>query len=415
MNILYLEPYWGGSHRAVAESLVAQWENSGHCIRFCRLPDRFWKWRMRAASLDFLRQLEDLAGEQGLNEYLKNYDVLWVSALCDIAQLRGLLPSSCPPVFAYFHENQLTYPEVRGRGNKQPKHQEGKTLNRDMDFHFGFTNISSALASDLIAFNSEFHRRSFLDAIHPFLQALPDKRPKWAVRRIANKSIVLHLGVDEVYLELGRKRLVRWPQSIKSPIILWNHRWEFDKQPEVFFAALRLLKRQGVNFQLVVLGENFQVRPQVFEQAQQEFHEELLHWGFLSERKRYLELLGCCHIVVSCAIQENFGLAILEAIAAGVWPVLPSRLSYKELYGGVCANKIFYDVNWESGKEDYRESELLAAALLQHCQEPNYVQMEDREKLLKLVAPFSWQKRSVQFMDCFERLRGCRIKDDRER
>jgi hypothetical protein len=36
-------------------------------------------------------------------------------------------------------------------------------------------------------------------------------------------------------------------------------------------------------------------------------------------------------VVVSTAIQENFGLSIVEAILAGCFPILPNRLSYPEL------------------------------------------------------------------------------------
>jgi len=34
---------------------------------------------------------------------------------------------------------------------------------------------------------------------------------------------------------------------------------------------------------------------------------------------------------VSTAIQENFGIAVVESVLAGCWPLLPNRLSYPEL------------------------------------------------------------------------------------
>ena len=44
--------------------------------------------------------------------------------------------------------------------------------------------------------------------------------------------------------------------------------------------------------------------------------------------------LGCASIVVSTANQENFGIAVAEAVAAGAFPLLPSRLSYPDLLPG---------------------------------------------------------------------------------
>ena len=36
-------------------------------------------------------------------------------------------------------------------------------------------------------------------------------------------------------------------------------------------------------------------------------------------------------MVVSTAIQENFGISVMEAVAQGCFPLLPNRLSYPEL------------------------------------------------------------------------------------
>ncbi len=46
MNILLLEPYFGGSHRAWAEGYA---RHSGHRIDLLTLPASFWKWRMQGA------------------------------------------------------------------------------------------------------------------------------------------------------------------------------------------------------------------------------------------------------------------------------------------------------------------------------------------------------------------------------
>jgi glycosyltransferase involved in cell wall biosynthesis len=42
----------------------------------------------------------------------------------------------------------------------------------------------------------------------------------------------------------------------------------------------------------------------------------------------YRHLLSSCDVVVSTALQEFFGVSVVEAIAAGCRPVLPDRLSY---------------------------------------------------------------------------------------
>jgi glycosyltransferase involved in cell wall biosynthesis len=57
-----------------------------------------------------------------------------------------------------------------------------------------------------------------------------------------------------------------------------------------------------------------------------------VHWGWLEARRDYLELMASCDLVVSTARHEFFGVAVLEAVRAGCFPVLPDRLAYPELF-----------------------------------------------------------------------------------
>ena len=100
MRILLLEPFYGGSHRDVADGLVA---HSRHSVELMRLPARFWKWRMRAASLWFSHQLAET----------HDYDLVVCTGLMSVADLKALWPTA-PPVLLYSHENQLAYPLPEG-------------------------------------------------------------------------------------------------------------------------------------------------------------------------------------------------------------------------------------------------------------------------------------------------------------
>ncbi|MFW2368858.1 MAG: glycosyltransferase, partial [Desulforhopalus sp.] len=116
------------------------------------------------------------------------------------------------------------------------------------------------------------------------------------------------------------------------PIIVWNHRWEHDKNPEEFFQALHQLDERDIDFQLIVLGQSFNRCPDCFKKAQVQFKGRLVHFGFADTYQHYAELLGIGDIVISTAIHEFFGIAVIEAVRAGCVPLLPSRLSYPELF-----------------------------------------------------------------------------------
>lgn len=78
-------------------------------------------------------------------------------------------------------------------------------------------------------------------------------------------------------------------------------------------------------------GEQFSRSPEIFDLARKKLGDKIEHFGYLENRRAYFDLLRRGDIVISTAFQENFGLSIVEAIAAGCLPLLPERLSYPEL------------------------------------------------------------------------------------
>ncbi len=99
MKILFLEPFYGGSHRDFAEGLIS---HSRHHYNLHTLPQRFWKWRMRGAALYFSHKIKDPG----------KYDLLLISDLMSLSDLKSLWVQTCPPSVVYFHESQLSYPEL---------------------------------------------------------------------------------------------------------------------------------------------------------------------------------------------------------------------------------------------------------------------------------------------------------------
>ncbi len=316
LRVLALEPYFGGSHRAFLDGWRSR---SRHRWTLLTLPAFKWKWRMRNAALTFADALRARvrAGQR--------WDVLWCSDMLDLAALRGLAPRPVAdlPAVAYFHENQLTYPV---------RHEQ------ERDYHFGYTNMTTALAAASVWFNSAFARDSFLAALPGFLRRMPDDRPEGVVERIAAKARIMPPGVDPV-----PPRGPRRPGPLR---ILWAARWEHDKNPELFFEAIGRLARAGVAFRLSVIGQRFRDVPEVFAAARQAYADRIDRWGYQESRAAYVEALRGADVIVSTADHEFFGLSVVEAILAGAMPLLPRRLSYPEILGDLSpaeAQRCFFD------------------------------------------------------------------------
>ncbi len=305
LHVAVLEPYYGGSHAAFVDTIKLL---SRHRVTLVTLPARKWKWRMRGAAIWFARDEAGWTrgGDGGA------IDVILCNDMLSVADLRALLPQALRslPIVCYFHENQLTYP-IPGDQHR--------------DFQYGMTNITSCLAADAVWFNSRFHAQDYLAAAGRLLRKMPDYVPERVLQEIQEKTDVLPPPVPA--------HRVNRPGTPPAPplTILWCHRWEDDKNPEPFFKALLELDEAGCQFKLVLAGEEFRTAPPVFAQACKRLGSHIIHTGYIPRRDDYLSMLSRCDVVVSTAIQENFGIAVLEAILSGCQPLLPNRLAYPEL------------------------------------------------------------------------------------
>ena len=306
-KILLIEPFFGGSHQQWAEG----WKKySQHQIEWLTLSGHHWKWRMHGGAVTLAQQFLRM-------DFCPDWIV--ASDMLDLSVFLALTRSKTAgiPIAVYFHENQLTYPW--SATDQDPQKQQ--------DNHYKFINYTSALVADKCLFNSDYHRKSFLEALPLFLKKFPDHKNLSSIDAVIRKSQVLPLGLDL------RKHDANRPvqkSSTQSPMLLWNHRWEYDKNPDVFFNALFELQKQGIAFQLIVLGEQLQQSPLIFAKAKERLKKHILHWGYCQDRTKYSWWLWQADILPVTSHQDFFGGSIIEAVYCDTIPLLPKRLAYPE-------------------------------------------------------------------------------------
>ncbi len=365
LRIAAVEPYLGGSHRAFLEGLQRY---SRHDVALFSLPPRLWKWRMRGAALHLAPALNAAAACDG------DFDVLLCSDFVNVPDLRALLTPALRvrPILLYMHENQLGYP---------------LSPDEEFDPYFGFTNVLSCLSAEAVVFNSDFHRRDFLARLPEFLPRLPDYDRGHVVENIERRAEVLPVGLDLAALDAGRPKDViptRGPRRI-----LWNHRWEFDKAPERFFAALEALAACAVPFHVDLAGESFERRPEVFDTARARLGDRVGQFGMVEQRADYVRLLWRSDIVVSTANQEYFGISMAEAVWCGAWPLAPRALVYEDFYGD------------DDGAHLYASDAELVRKLEHACTAP---ELSAVPALRERIAAFDWRRVGPRFDARFESL-----------
>ncbi|CBY10851.1 unnamed protein product [Oikopleura dioica] len=311
-KILIVEPFYervssfilplrtGGSHKYLLDQLIPALKNSNFEVTLVTLPDKKWHWRARVSALQLRSKIPK-----------SNFDVLLTSSVLPLAEFIGICPNLTAALkVIYFHENQLVYPvqEIKNR-----------------DVQYSYNQIMSALVADKLLFNSKWNFDSFLQNIPKIIKLVPDFKPAGLSEEIKAKSQVVHFPV----------KIPQLPTTKKSgPIhIVWAHRWEHDKNPSAFFRQLETIKSA---FILSVLGECYEEKPKVFEDAKEKFKDKLVNFGFLPSKEDFYKVLESADIAVSTADHEFFGVSMVEAAILRCFPVAPNRLSYPELFPKRC-------------------------------------------------------------------------------
>ncbi len=365
LKILALEPYYGGSHKAFLDG----WINlSRHKWTLLTLPPRKWKWRMRHSAITLANQTAEKINKG------EEWDILFCSDMLNLAEYKGMAHYSVQqiPSIVYFHENQLTYPT---------EHYQ------EYDYQFALTNMTTALASTGVWFNSSYHRDSFLDALRVFLKRMPDFRPMEAIETIRCKSSIKYPGINQF-----PKRNKRIPGPMR---IIWAARWEYDKNPELLFESLRILKDKKINFRLSIIGENFRNAPDVFHTARKEFADFIDRWGYQQDRRDYENALLEADVFVSTADHEFFGISVIEATAAGAFPLVPNKLAYPETLELDAGNEDFY---FEGGADK------LAKRLIQMSEkiQNNNLWNGDPNRAVRIAEKYYWKTKAKLFDEDFE-------------
>ncbi|XP_012825783.2 glycosyltransferase-like domain-containing protein 1 isoform X2 [Xenopus tropicalis] len=360
MSVLLIEAFYGGSHKQLMDLINQEIEG---CVLYT-LPAKKWHWRARTAALYFMQAI--LPDDK--------YRVLFTSSVLNLAELAVLRPDLGKlKKILYFHENQLIYPVQK---------------TQERDFQYGYNQIlswflpehkrvSHTLADNMSSMDISHCPKTSLQAenmsvefSHDQIQSSIGESSAEQERATISEKNICASG-DPVILNASNTLAGDIRQ--KKPLhIVWPHRWEHDKDPETFFKVLLKLKEKELTFHVSVLGETFTDVPDIFSEARITLGSSVLHWGYLASKDDYLQALCMADVVVSTAKHEFFGVAMLEAVHCGCYPLCPKSLVYPEIFPAVYL---------------YSSPEQLYRKLENFCKRPDVVR---RHRFQGDTARFSW-------------------------
>lgn len=302
MNILAVDPYYTGSHKAFLDGLR---NNSRHTILTVTLDNTDRKWWLHGYSID-LTQLS-----QSVTEPI---DLLLASSMTNLATYVALTNPRFAhvPKIMYMHENQITLPVPKGESR---------------DWTLSYFNYLSMLTADVLVFNTHFHYQECIEALPRFLEHYGKGKHLNTIDEIKNKSRVLYPGLELKAFD----QVPNLHRENGEFVIVWNQRWTFDRNPAKLFRVLNRLDDINLDFELILAGDNKHDKPEAFEHAWRRYGNRIKHFGYVGDFENYGKLLHQGDVVVSTSDYEFFCTPIMEAIYCGCHPILPNRLHYPEL------------------------------------------------------------------------------------
>jgi hypothetical protein len=285
LDILALEPFFGGARRAMLQTIV---RHSRHRWNVLTLPPRRIERRLAAAAQWF--------GEQLSRHWVGRVDLLFTSEamnLSDLFRVVGVLARV--PAVVYFHDNQL--PEAGQRA------QDAVQL----------VNLNTAMAATEIWFNSVFHLRSFVNKASALVALHEELASGNPIPLLMDKARHLPPPVDLEAARaaappgVGRARRVVLRDTREADLALLN-------------SALGILARRNVKYRLITVGPVEGLDPDLARRTISE-----------GDEPSQIAALHEAGIHIGARWGSPWDLHAIRALSLGCWPIHPKSGVYPEL------------------------------------------------------------------------------------
>ncbi|XP_032045787.1 glycosyltransferase-like domain-containing protein 1 isoform X8 [Aythya fuligula] len=291
MTVLLIEAFYGGSHKQLMDLL--QEELKEECV-LCTLPAKKWHWKARTAALYFMQTVPTNPNYRFMPEHKLAHleNLIGVKSNGDAYQFAGL------------------------PGQQKSRALGGLMKNSNVCHESGLCEAQPGLCT------------TQHEGLHSPLTA-----PERLNKSEASESTNPCQEEDKQHLTFNLCNIWSGMDYQQRPLhVAWPHRWEHDKDPETFFKVLLKLKEKELPFHVSVLGECFTDVPDIFSEAKKALGSSVLHWGYLPSKDDYFQALCTADVVVSTAKHEFFGVAMVEAVYCGCYPLCPKALVYPEIF-----------------------------------------------------------------------------------
>jgi len=286
LDILALEPFFGGARRVMLETMV---RCSRHRWTVLKLPPRRMERRLTAAAHWFAELLS--------RHWVGRVDLVFCSEALNLSDLLRLVPALArKPAVVYFHSNQLPAPNVKS------------------ETPVDIVNLNTAAAARELWFNSVFHLRSFFAKASAFVERHPELSGRNPLPELVAKAHMMPPLVD-----LGMVH-----ETVEGHGIPRRKRTVFldtrDANAALLNTAFKILDRRGEGYNLITVGPVEELLPDLPRRT-------------ISERDEVAQIraLSEAGVIISGKPEAPADHHLVRGLSLGCWPVVPNSGVYPEL------------------------------------------------------------------------------------
>jgi hypothetical protein len=299
IDILALEPFYGGARRAMLETIMRR---SRHRWTLLKLPPRRMERRLAAAAHWFAEQLS--------RHFAGKVDLVFTSEAMNLQDLIRQVPDlRSKPSVVYFHDNQL--PPV-GAKAESPLH---------------LVNLSTATCATEVWFNSLYHLRTFLQKASSLIEKHPELSGRNPLPEMTAKAQLMPPPVD---IEAAQQLLLSDGPVERNPRLLFAD--TRDANVSLLNDALMGLTRRAEKFSLVTVGPVDGLSDELPRRT-------------ISERDDAAQIraLHESAVLISARPGAASDYYAVRGLHAGCWPVFPNTGVYPELLPKALHSLCLYD------------------------------------------------------------------------
>ncbi|MGA3067546.1 MAG: DUF3524 domain-containing protein [Tepidisphaeraceae bacterium] len=298
LDILALEPFYGGARKIMLETLI---HHSRHRWTLLKLPPRRMERRLTAAANWFAEQLS--------RHWVGRVDLLFTSEALNLADLVRLLPEVAQkPSVVYFHDNQLPDPP--------PVRINAKDV----------VNMATAQAATELWFNTSYHLDNFARRASALISRHPELSTRDPMPEILQKTRLMPPPIDlsvsgdiSPFKQLQRRKQLIFVETRDTDMRLLND-------------GLHLLRDRGENFDLVTVGPVKELSSDFARTPLPEW-DDYAHTAAMFQTDVFLSARRAAAV-------DHYA---VRAVMARCWPVVPADGFYPEIIPENLQERCLYD------------------------------------------------------------------------